>query len=448
MNHVLKSPLDVQIEITSSCNHKCRHCYNFWKHQANENTSNSSLSMKNIERIFNQLGKEMIISSTITGGEPFMFPERVFYALEKSMELGIKTDINSNLTLLDGEMISRLSMFNNLSILTSLLSFKEKEHDFLTSKNGSYKKVVENIRLCAEKGIKVSVNMVLCRENMGHIYETAVLAKNLGARTFCASRAVPPLGSRDFNSYAISTLDLMSSLDSLIEIENKLGMHTEILGCYPKCTLLPKKEHRKFFNRICVAGKTTVTIGSNGNVRPCSHSDTSYGNILSEELEKIWQRMYDWRNGSYTPEICKKCYLVELCTCGCRIEAQHHGDISGMDRHAVPENVKKIPIVDNRDVINLESTRNLFLGKRFIINKDLRFRKESFGGIIFLAGTRIFISVSTPAFSYLHGIYQKNKEFSCEEFESDSGAKNEKDVAFVLSLFKRLSDKNIIKERR
>lgn len=239
----------------------------------------------------------------------------------------------------------------------------------------------------------------------------------------------------------------MDSLDSLIRIEQGLGMHTEILGCYPKCTLLPKKEYRKFFNRICVAGKNTVTIGSDGSVRPCSHSDMSYGNILKEDLNDIWLRMDAWRNGNYTPEICKKCPLVDSCTCGCRIEAQHHGDISGMDRHAVPENIEGFPLIDERISLNLKSIRRSFSEKSFMLDRNLRFRSESFGGIIFSAGTRSLIPVSASAFSYLYRLFKENIEFSCKDFEDSSGAKDEKDVEFVLSLFKRLSDKNLIKER-
>lgn len=447
MNYILKSPLDVQIELTSSCNHKCRHCYNFWKHLTQTKPENTFLSIEQLERIFEQLGNESIISSTITGGEPFISPEIVFRALERSRELGIKTDINSNLTLVDKEIISRLSRFENLSILTSLLSFDENTHDFMTAKKGSFKRVVKNIKLCIEKGIKISINMVLCKENLKHIYKTAEFAKSMGVRTFCATRAVPPLGSRNFESYAISTEDLLDSLDSLIRIEQELGMHTEILGCYPKCTLLPRKEYRKFFSRICVAGKTTVTIGSDGSVRPCSHSDTSYGNIIKEDLRDIWLRMEPWRNQTYVPETCKKCPLIDTCTCGCRVEAQHHGDISGMDRHAVPGNIEMFPPIKTPAILDVETARRFFLNKKFVLNKNLRFRNESFGGIIFLAETRNLIPVNTLAFRYLYEIFKENRAISYENFENSSGAKNQKDTTFVLSLFKRLCDKNLMKER-
>lgn len=448
MNYTLKSPLDVQIELTSSCNHKCRHCYNFWKHLDQTRTKDTFLSVEQLEIIFEQLKNESIISSTLTGGEPFIRPELVFRALEVSREAGIKTDINSNLTLIDEKIIARLSEFENLSILTSLLSFDENTHDFMTAKKGSFKKVIRNIKLCTEKDIKISVNMVLCKENLTHLYETAEFAKSIGAGAFCATRAVPPLGSIDFESYAISTEDLLDSLDNLIRIEKELGMRTEILGCYPKCTLLPKKEYRKFFSKICVAGKTTVTIGADGNVRPCSHSDKSYGNIISETLKEIWLRMDPWRDQTYLPEICKKCPLIDMCTCGCRVEAQHHGDISGMDRHAVPKNIEIFPQIKTRTILDVDTVRKSFLNKKFVLNRKLRFRDESFGGIIFLAETRNLIPVNTSAFQYLNEVFKEDYSISYENFEKSSGAKNQKDVAFVLSLFKRLCDKNLIKERR
>ncbi len=39
MYHELKSPVTVQLEITSKCNHRCVHCYNYWRADSLDNTT-------------------------------------------------------------------------------------------------------------------------------------------------------------------------------------------------------------------------------------------------------------------------------------------------------------------------------------------------------------------------------------------------------------------------
>jgi len=443
MNYILNSPLDVQVELTNWCNHICRHCYNYWRHITHKKLPKTSLNKKQIKIIYTYFKKEKILSTTLTGGEPFLDPERVILCLDLSKKFGIKTDINSNLTLLNKQTIDRLSNYKDLAILTSLLSFDEATHDFITGKKGSFTKVVENIKYCFKKGIRINVNMVLSQENLSHIYKTAEFTKSLGVETFCATRAVPSLGSSQSPPWLISTQGLLYSLDNLIKIEEKLGMHTEILGCYPKCTLLPEKKFRKFFNRICVAGKTTLTIGPTGEVRPCSHSNKSYGNIFEDGLRKTWLRMDDWRRNEYMPEICQSCVLYESCTCGCRIEAEFHGDIKGMDSYAVPENVEKYYVPTVKKTIPLVQVKKKYGQSNFGLNKNIILRKESFGGILYIAGTRSFIPINQTAMDYFDS-FSKNKIITYKDFIKNSKTKNKEDLLKVASLFVKLVKRKIL----
>lgn len=70
----LRSPVYVQIEITSNCNNKCLHCYNFWRYdQTNERKELSISEWKKVAKI---LGENDIFYATITGGEPFVAKEK------------------------------------------------------------------------------------------------------------------------------------------------------------------------------------------------------------------------------------------------------------------------------------------------------------------------------------------------------------------------------------
>jgi len=67
------------------------------------------------------------------------------------------------------------------------------------------------------------------------------------------------------------------------------------------CGIKEVNRYQKFTRRRCMAGVNTITISSSGDVRPCGHFETNYGNLLQEDLSDVWQRMTEWRDGSMIP---------------------------------------------------------------------------------------------------------------------------------------------------
>ena len=128
--------------------------------------------------------------------------------------------------------------------------------------------------------------MVLVKNNMHALRRTANLVKELGVRTFCATKALPNHAGSD-RSFLLSNDEILWALNELVSIERDIGINVETLGCNPKCLLSGTDAYNRFYHSTCVAGKTTVTIGADGNVRPCSHIRESYGNIFEDELADI-----------------------------------------------------------------------------------------------------------------------------------------------------------------
>jgi len=445
MNYVLNSPLDVQIELTTSCNHCCYYCYNFWRHDI-KTKDNLLLSTKELVRIFDELKKNNILSVTITGGEPFLYPQRVFKCLELAKEAGIQIGINSNLHLLDEVEIKLLAKFKESSILTSILSHRPEIHETMVNSKGSFNKTVKNIQNCLKRNIRVSVNMVLTKKNFHDIYQTASFVKGIGVNTFCATRVVPPIGSDNFQEHCLSTDQIKASLKTLLEVEKKLDMNVEVLNCYPKCIMSDADIYSKFMNRICIAGQTTLSIGANGDIRPCSHSDMVYGNILTDDLKNIWDRMSEWRDGSLLPDFCREeCSLRDICTGGCRVMAQYYGNIKGTDPNMEPCNVDSIRCLSKKiKNTNLLSIKKGFNKTQFKINTKFAFRKESFGGIVYIMGTRNMVSVNTGTCLYLQECFSKGYYLSMKEFLKHSNAKTAKEIVNVKRLFYKLTFKKIL----
>lgn len=371
----LSAPIDVQVEMTTACNNACVHCYNYWR---GENLSEITLDEESLYQVIEELRNNQVFGVTFTGGEPFLFKEITLKGIKWAREKGIFPSLNTNLTTLTPEDAFRLKEAGIDSVLTSLLSFNEGTHDSITQRHGSFKRTLRGIKACLNAGIRVWTNMVVTQQNQRQVYETGKFVKEIGGQGFSATKAAPCLSCGDFSPLEIDRESFKKMLEDLLLLERDLGLEVDSLTVYPLCAIGDGERLKKFTRRSCVGGITALTIGVNGNIRPCSHADITYGNIFRESLSEVWKSMKDWRDGSLLPKVClEECEYFRLCEAGCRMEAKYRGDIKGKDPLATG------PL----DVISLPSWKIIpvppdFLEKRIFVNPDLKARKEEFGGII------------------------------------------------------------------
>ena len=65
-------------------------------------------------------------------------------------------------------------------------------------------------------------------------------------------------------------------------------------------------------------------ISPSGEFRLCNHSNKSYGNILSQPINKIWHSKSindEYRSSKWITEPCLSCEKVKKCMGGCRIDS-------------------------------------------------------------------------------------------------------------------------------
>ena len=70
----LKSPIEVQIELTSRCNQKCIFCYNVWKEESSSKSIKNRLSKEEHFSVIDKIIKNKIFSVIFSGGEPLLVP--------------------------------------------------------------------------------------------------------------------------------------------------------------------------------------------------------------------------------------------------------------------------------------------------------------------------------------------------------------------------------------
>ncbi len=413
----LSAPLDVQVEITTLCNEACIHCYNFWRGGKFKETANylpaTTLEKDKVQVIVAQLAASQVFRVTFTGGEPFIFKQAVTEGVRSAKKAGLDCSLNSNLTTITRKDAESLKEAGLDSVLTSFHSFDEKTHDAITQRKGSYKRTINGIRVCQEAGLNVAVNMVVMQTNQGQVFETGKYVKELGVKSFSATKAVPCLGGNNFSEIGINKAAFKRMLEDLFLLEKEFGLDVDTLMAYPLCVLGDAKRFWKFAQHNCGAGTTTCTVGSNGDVRPCSFADETYGNIFIDSLPQAWKEMKDWRDGSRLPENCvDNCKYFSQCGGGCRMEAKFAGNKKGMDPLATePSDVVSLPVSD------LNPPPADFWEKRLIVTPNLRLRKEDFGGVIAPQG-RQPVLIDNVAYEIINRLKNASSPFSFQTIEN------------------------------
>lgn len=367
----LSAPITCQVELTAACNCRCLYCYNHWRHCSKMNKT--TMSQELLEITLNELISNNVFQVLFTGGECLLAKELLFYGIDKLVAAGVDCTLNSNLTLITKEVAERLYRLGLRGILTSVSSHRDETHDRIFCHKGALDKTMRGIQTCLDAGINVAASMVVIKENAKDVIPTGRMLKSIGIKQFFATKASPPLNAPDFQKLMLSREEMIRVLDDLNILRIQDDMGVGILECYPLCSYGLPEKYPFVATRKCSAGITTVTIGSDGGIRPCSHSDKIYGNISKEGLHKSWELMGDQRDGTTLPEVCRKCSLFTQCSGGCRVDAfycSHKYD--ALDPYANVGMVKDInPPKNDIELVPYE--------QKFYVNLRLKTRTESIG---------------------------------------------------------------------
>lgn len=432
----LSAPVTCQWELTNSCSFGCKHCYNYWRSE--DKTATTKIDedyLRTQKRAAEQIVRNNIFSVTLTGGEPLLVLEDIYPSLEILAKNEVAMSLNSNLALLDKKKVQMLKSLKIRSILTSLMSADEKTNNSLANKSNAFRLTVEGIKTALDEGFWVAVNMVVSQENLEDIYQTAEFVKSLGATAFSATKASKPVNCKDFRELALSVPNFRLMMQELLRVRENLGLDVDSLEAYPMCVYDTQSSRDLMGNRICNAGKSSCTIGVDGQIRPCSHTTQQYGSIHKENgLREAWLKLQPWRTMEFVPNECGDCRHIYWCRGGCRSEAYaYSGDLKAPD-----------PYCDlTRPALEKSPPEKIEVNPQgiFEFHKSLRTRDEEFGGIIYLTPVRWAAVTKT-----LLGFYEQKSENTFTLVEL-AGALDV-NATSVVATAEHLIRKSIVSERR
>lgn len=322
----------VQWHLTERCNLRCRHCYQGRKKPDEMSVLELKQEIDGVREMFEAWEEEYKIALSpsihFTGGEPFVY-QGLWDIIGHARQLGFTVAILTNGTLITAQ--DALKSFQlGISDIQISLEGPPVVHDGIRGA-GSFENAIKGARLLIAAGSTVSTSMTLSNLNIGHIAETAHIAKDIGFSSMGFSRLVPCGSGGSMLPNMLTATELRNAYQEASDLNSPSFSVTAgdpLFGVFSGIT--PPPESTLTLSG-CSAGFSGITITSDGSVMPCRRIGLKIGNLRKTSLRQIWSSSKVlWRlrqRDSYQGN-CGKCSLWPTCR-GCRAVAYAYSKARG-----------------------------------------------------------------------------------------------------------------------
>lgn len=281
--HILHPLQSFFIEINSTCNLKCTHCY--IPNSLKENT----LPLKDITNIIKTISNEWSNSVliAITGGEPLLHPDfkEICNTLHK---YGFKWTLATNGLLLRKEIIVELKK-NNCTTIAISLDGNQKTHELQRNKEGIYQKTLNSIDMLIEQSFpNIYVTSTIHNENVESLNDIYSLISKYQNKVKWRINPLLSCTNVQENNLNISKETYNEIGEFYTKVNKELGIKI-ILGEKSPLALKYKEYIYSSFDS-CFAGISTFGVLSNGDIVNCMVCrDEVLGNISQpNSLKSVW----------------------------------------------------------------------------------------------------------------------------------------------------------------
>ncbi len=303
-------PVLSEIAVTYRCNLNCEFCYVGDKRYSELKTSDTK---KILFKIYHEA---QVPSVSFTGGEPLLRQD-IYELVEYASQIGLWTNIITNGTQLNKDRVDVLKRAGLSSAQVSIEGPNASIHDNITGVKGAFDATIKGIQLLMDAHIPVHSNTTVSRNNLDHLEEILLLAKNIGLSRLSMNLLIP-CGS------ALSKKELWVTYSEIGNYILKLKRRAEKecikflwYSPIPLCTFNPIAYG--FGNKSCAAITGLLSIDPMGNIIPCSSWRSPVASLLKQNFKDIWQSsmLSYFKNIDYAPDKCHECLHFAVCKGAC-----------------------------------------------------------------------------------------------------------------------------------
>ncbi|SDD18693.1 pyrroloquinoline quinone biosynthesis protein PqqE [Ruegeria marina] len=311
-------PIAMLAELTHRCPLSCPYCSNPVALQGRQ----SELDTATWADAFQQAAELGVLQLHLSGGEPASRPDLVDLT-RAAREAGLYTNLITSGIGLTPKRLDALEAVGLDHVQLSL----QGTHADLADRIGGYKggfarkmAVAQEIR---DRGIPLTLNAVMHRQNLDDLDRTIEMAVELGARRL-------EVACVQFHGWAtLNRAALLPTREQTEATKRKVAEAEARLRGVLAFDFVPP-DYYSDFPKSCMGGwgSTGLNIVPDGKVLPCHAAETiphlQFDRITDRPLREIW---YDspafnaYRGTDFLPETCRSCERVGIDFGGCRCQA-------------------------------------------------------------------------------------------------------------------------------
>jgi radical SAM/CxCxxxxC motif protein YfkAB len=333
---------NIEFTTTTLCNMRCEHCAVGYTLQTKDPKALP------LEMLLHRLDEILSLRSlSITGGEPMLslssVKEYVVPILQYAHERGVRTQMNSNLTLdlaryeLIVPYLDVLHISHNWGTVDDFVeggfARMERKPDY-NQREKYFERMIENSRELVKAGVMVSAETMLNKRTLPHLEK---IHRQIVDEMLCQRHEVHPMYPSDFasNLETLTLNEIREAIHHLLDVrDEEVWM---LFGTLPFYACSHKSEDLALLNRLYQSKNVTVRNDPdgrsrlnvnifNGDIIVTDFGDTPpLGNIQTTNLLEAYQT---WQSSAISKELSCHCPAVSCLGPNILVKNSYYQDIN------------------------------------------------------------------------------------------------------------------------
>ena len=348
-------PIGGTFELTARCNFDCPMCYVHLK-QEDIDAQGRELTATQWIELARQARDAGTVFLLLTGGEPFV--RKDFFEIYHAMkEMGMMISINSNGSMLRGEILEKLLADPPFRINISLYGGSNETYQRMCGLP-AFDRVLENIAALKNAGVDVRLNVSITPYNRGDLEAICRKAEELGVHMKATGYMFPSVrvnGGRYGCGSRLSPEDA-----ARVSVQwDRLRFDPEIFAKRAEgmkdLTLVEERECAADLDEgvSCRAGSTGFWVTWDGKMRPCGMVPYPTAYPVKDGFQTAWEQIRAETKKLRMPTKCGSCPKRSVCTVCAAMCVTETGKFDG-----VPEYVCAMTDATIRETWKVYQERN------------------------------------------------------------------------------------------
>ena len=256
-------PIDVSLELTDRCDHRCLHCY------IPDSSGPDALPRSRILLLLTELAEVGTLFLCLTGGDLFL--RRDWYPIAvRARELGFALRILSNGSRIDREIADQVASLA-AAVEITVFSMNPQTFEAITRTPGSFDKTMRGIEMLSRRSVDLALKVPIMTLNADSWQGVETFAQSIGA----ACGSYPSIYPRRDGDPGPTALRVPSA---------------DLPECFRD--LPSENRYRRAIREdepLCAAASRHCTITSCGDVMACGLLPGSGGNLRERGFRDIWE---------------------------------------------------------------------------------------------------------------------------------------------------------------